>query len=328
MPAVRTIAARREPRLPVLVARRRHRQERAVPDEAERGRHTAVMFLTKKHLSRRTFLKGTGVTPGAAAARVDGAGGHRAGRDRRGAEDAARLHLHPARRDDGQVDAEGRGHGVRVLGDAAAARAVPRSRQRDQRSRARAGRAVDRRGHRRRREPRPRGGGVSERRASGQEERSARRHDHRSDRRAAGRPGHAAAVDRDVDGAAQPDLRRRGLHVRLPEHAVVEVGDAAAADGEQPADRVRAAVRRRQHRRAAAGAAPAVAQPARFDRAAGSVAREGSAGRRPPPPARLPRRGARDRAPRQAGGRPALTQRSICPTRPSAFPPRSRIISS
>ena len=68
-------------------------------------------------------------------------------------------------------------------------------------------------------------------------------------------PGHAAAVDRAVAGAAEPDLRRRRLHLRLPQHAVVEIGDAAAADGEQPAARVRAAVRRRQHRRAAAGAA-------------------------------------------------------------------------
>ena len=57
--------------------------------------------------------------------------------------------------------------------------------------------------------------------------------------------------------------------------------DAAAADGEQSAGRVRAAVRRRQHRRAAAGAAAAVAEPARFDPQAGPVAREGSAGRRP-----------------------------------------------
>jgi hypothetical protein len=69
----------------------------------------------------------------------------------------------------------------------------------------------------------------------------------RSDRGAACWPGHAAAVDRDVDGAAQPHLRRCRLHLRVPQHAVVEVGDAADADGEQPADRLRAAVRRRQH---------------------------------------------------------------------------------
>ena len=32
------------------------------------------MFITKKHIPRRTFLRGAGVTLGAAAARVDGAG--------------------------------------------------------------------------------------------------------------------------------------------------------------------------------------------------------------------------------------------------------------
>ena len=63
MPAVRAIVRDAgAQRLPLLVARHRHRQERAVPDEAIRGRHTAVMFITKKHLSRRTFLRGTGVT--------------------------------------------------------------------------------------------------------------------------------------------------------------------------------------------------------------------------------------------------------------------------
>ena len=61
MPAVRGHRPRcRAHRLPFLVAGHRHRQERAVPDEAIRGR--AVMFITKKHLSRRTFLHGAGVT--------------------------------------------------------------------------------------------------------------------------------------------------------------------------------------------------------------------------------------------------------------------------
>ena len=245
---------------------------------------------------------------GAAAARIDGARGHRARPDGGRAEDAHGLHLHPARRDDGQVDAGGSGHGLSVLGDPAAARAVPRSRLRRQRSRARPGGAVERRRHRRRRESRARGGRVPERRASGQEERSVRRRDGRSDCGAARRPGHAASVDRAVDGAAEPDLRRRRLHLRLPQHAVVEVGDAAAADGEQPADRLRAAVRRRQHRRAAAGAAESGAQPARLDQRSGPGARKGSAGRRPPPAARVSRRGARDRAPRQAGGCDAVTR--------------------
>ena len=89
-------------------------------------------------------------------------------------------------------------------------------------------------------------------------------------------------VDRAVDRAAEPELRRRRLHLRLPQHAVVEVGDAAAADGEQPAGRVRAAVRRRQHRRAAAGAAQPGAEPARLrDRTRSPSLENGPAGRRP-----------------------------------------------
>ena len=96
---------------------------------------------------------------------IDDSGGTALGADG-GPPDALRLHLHPARRDDGQVDA----------GDDGRASSSPRSCSRsrrsttaisvDQRSRARAGRAVDRRGHRRRREPRARGGRIPERRAS------------------------------------------------------------------------------------------------------------------------------------------------------------------
>ena len=82
-------------------------------------------------------------------------------------------------------------------------------------------------------------------------DRAVRRPVRRPGRRAAHRPGHAAAVRRAVDRGARPELRRR-LHLRLPQHALVEIRDAAAADGEQSAGRVRAAVRRRQHRRASA----------------------------------------------------------------------------
>ena len=43
-----------------------------------------MSFITKRHIPRRTFLKGAGVHAGAAAARSDGAGEHRAGADRAG----------------------------------------------------------------------------------------------------------------------------------------------------------------------------------------------------------------------------------------------------
>ena len=87
-----------------------------------------MTFITKKHLSRRTFLDGVGVTLALplldsmvpAAPPLAQTAAQR--------QDAARLHLRPARRDDGQVDAGDGRHGLRVHRDPAAARAVPRSR--------------------------------------------------------------------------------------------------------------------------------------------------------------------------------------------------------
>ena len=80
------------------------------------------MFITKKHLSRRTFLRGMGVTlalplldsmipahtPLAKTAAL--------------AEEPLLLHLRPARRDDGQVDAGHRRQRLRVHRNAEAAR--------------------------------------------------------------------------------------------------------------------------------------------------------------------------------------------------------------
>ena len=57
---------------------------------------------------------------------------------------------------------------------------------------------------------------------------------------------------------------REQLQLRLPEHARVDVADNAAADREQPAGRVRAAVRRRRNRGAACRARAAQPQHPRF----------------------------------------------------------------
>ena len=81
MPTVRAIVRRAAAeRLPVLVARPRRRRKRAVSDEDEEAvtraiaqslivaaslavsRSEHMAFITKKHLSRRTFLNGVGVT--------------------------------------------------------------------------------------------------------------------------------------------------------------------------------------------------------------------------------------------------------------------------
>ena len=116
-------------------------------------------------------------------------------------------------------------------------------------------------------------------------------------------------------------LRRR-LQLRLHLHAELEHADDAAADGEQSARAVRAAVRRR-HEHRPGGAARADAQgpqhPRRGDAQGGAPA--GRAGRGGPGQAdRLSRRGARRRAPhpagrggrrpRAAGGGPAVGEHS------------------
>ena len=77
---------------------------------------------------------------------------------------------------------------------------------------------------------------------------AAARHHGRSGRRAEDRPGHAAAVARADDRRTEPELRRRP-ELLLPRHDFLAGPARAAADAEQPAGRVRAAVRRRQHRR-------------------------------------------------------------------------------
>ena len=82
----------------------------------------------------------------------------------------------------------------------------------------------------------------------------ARGHDDRSDRGEADRPGDAVSVARAGDGRFHRVCRRLHgrLQLRLREHDLLELADDAAADGDQPARGVRAAVRRAGH----AGAAP------------------------------------------------------------------------
>ena len=97
--------------------------------------------------------------------------------------------------------------------------------------------------------------------------RARRRHD-RPDRREADRPGHAVPVARSRDRGLH-GLRRRlhaGLQLRLHEHDLLGDADHAAADGDQPARRVRADVRPAGHGRAAASAHAAEPEHPRLDR--------------------------------------------------------------
>ena len=280
MPLVRSIvrdAAAEQ--LPVLVARAGHRQERRVPDEHE-GRATAptaargsliarediIMFITKKHISRRTVLRGAGATlalplldamvPAATALAQTAATpkprfvgcfvphgmapGLLGARQSEGALDAELPFnwkpLEPFRESDGDPERP-----AFALGRAAAGR---------DRRRPLGGRGVP----------------VREQAEEDRRRRRLRRHDDRPDHRAEDRPGQPAAVDaaRGRGSGRELEQLRRGLQLRLHEHDLVGVADVAAADGAESAGGVRAHVRRRQHGRAARRAAQARPQHPRF----------------------------------------------------------------
>ncbi len=134
------------------------------------------------------------------------------------------------------------GGGFDVLADSEAARALPRlARRRLQ---------PDASGHARRRPCRQRGRMADRRRRQAHRGRGRPgRHDHRPDGRPPDRAGHAVPVDRAGDRGLHR-LRRRlhdRLQLRLHEHHLLELADHAAADGDQPARGVRAAVRRAWH---------------------------------------------------------------------------------
>ena len=113
---------------------------------------------------------------------------------------------------------------------------------------------------RRQRRSRPRHEHVADRRAPQAHRRRRRpqRHLGRSDRRAGARARTRAlpSLELGVDLNYLVGQLRERLQLRVHEHAGVEHADHAAADREQSARRVRAAVRRRRHGRAAACCAP------------------------------------------------------------------------
>ena len=73
------------------------------------------MIVTRKHLPRRTFLKGMGAA--IALPVLDAMTPALRARRRGGADGAAApgVHLRAERHHDGRLDADGDGHGVRVL---------------------------------------------------------------------------------------------------------------------------------------------------------------------------------------------------------------------
>ena len=238
-----------------------------------------MAFLTKSHLSRRTFLRGVGVTlalplldsmiPAATAL----------GQTARRAANPARRDLLPARRDH---DANGR---RRRRAPASSSREIlqPLKPFYDQINIVSDLRHAQRLRQRRHRQSQPLGRRLPQRRVRRDRRAAAARHHRRSGRGAEDRAGHAAAVARADDRRAEPELRRRP-ELLVSRHDLVAGPARAAADAEQSAGRLRAPVRRRQHRTAAQGAARAVDQPARLGAGRSRLAAEQAPGRRPHAP--------------------------------------------
>ena len=211
------------------------------------------MFITKKHLSRRTFLRAGGVTVGSAAADRDGAGGHRARADGGRAQAAHGILLPAARRDHGQhalrrgdepLDAREARPRFRPEADPGAVRAAPEIHDRRQRARQPHGREPGRS-----RDP---PGHVALVRGAAAVADAERRHLGRPGRRARDRAGNAAAV---AGVRHRRERRQLGLrrHVRLQlcAHDLVPHADHAAADGGRSRQGIREDLRPRKLHRGA-----------------------------------------------------------------------------
>ena len=218
------------------------------------------MIVTRKHLPRRTFLKGMGAAIALPDARRDDA--RRFGASaapRRGAVAAAAgVHLRAERHHDGRLDAEGRRRGVRAVARDEAARAVPQGHVRALRaSRTRNGMALGD------------GPGDHARAAASyltgvhpaqdRRRRHPERHLGRPDRGAAHRRRDPVRLARArVRRFADRRQLRFGLLLRLHQQPRVARTVDADAAGDQPAPRLRAPVRRHRHqprrRRPARGA--------------------------------------------------------------------------
>ena len=190
-------------------------------------RSTDRMFITKKHLSRRTFLQRHRRHGCAAAARLDGRRRRRrcARAPRRRRRASSRFYVPHGATMDKWTPAT-RGHRLRVHRDPQAARAVPRPHQHRQRPGASVRGGRGRRRRLGRREPHARGGGVSHRRGPGARRAGASRRVGRPGGGAAHRSGHAAAVAGALDRRSRARLRGV-VQLRLPQLDLVEVADAS-----------------------------------------------------------------------------------------------------
>ena len=206
-----------------------------------------MTIVTKKHLSRRTMLRGLGVADFAAAAGLHGSGADGADQDRGQRGAAPGLHLRSARRGDGQVDAhrhrlrlrvwpllsalEAHRDNVIVLSNLCHHMAEALGDGGADHSRATATWL----------------NGTHAKKTEGEDVRAGTTIDQMA--AAQYRPEHAlpfAGTRHRRHDRSDRRLRRR-LQLRLHEHDFLEHAHHAAAHGDQPARGVRAAVRRRRH---------------------------------------------------------------------------------
>ena len=190
------------------------------------------MLITKRHLSRRTVLKGIGVTAALPLLEAMIPASHRAGADRRHGQGAPGRHRDGARRrrqhrlrgEDEHVVAGRHRQRLRPVAERARAARVgaPAHHHREQHRPAH-GRSVHDAGNRRR--PLPRQRGVPDPGASQADHglRRARRHLARPALRAALRPGHADSVDAAVHRAGGSVGRLR-IQLLLRLHRLDQLG--------------------------------------------------------------------------------------------------------
>ncbi len=198
-----------------------------------------MRFITKKHLPRRTFLRGMGVT--VALPLLDSMLPAQTPLGKTAAAPKSRfcgIYVpHGATMDKWTPAQEGAG--FRIHGIPEAARKTARSRLHHEQPGPSIG---QRRGIGCRRGSRPFGRRLPQRRASG-ERFGARRHDVGPGAGPAHRSGHAAAIARIGHRRSRIELRLR-LRLRLFQHHLLAHAHASAAHGEQSAGGVRASLRR------------------------------------------------------------------------------------
>ena len=197
------------------------------------------MFITKRNHLQAGGAARSRRRRGPAVSRCDGAGADGAGQDRRQSRPPLRHRVRRPRRAPRGVAAGHLRCRLRVQPDSEAARGLPRPRHRGVRT-----------VHANQR-PRAHGGGMVHRRAGQSDHcrgRAARAVD-RPDRGQDHRRRHRVPVDRGLHRGCDrlPRWLRPGLRLRLHQHDFVGESDDAAADGDQPADDVRAALRPGRH---------------------------------------------------------------------------------